>query len=176
MAGKRTPCLRSEMRTVHLYFGAQDADLLLLQSKRFLPEAIRIAVRRYLTNDTSYEIPLLPYAPQPAKAKHISVYFYVGKDDDIIEFIDGIPDGNVNQVMKVLLRHAFAQPDLRQWMDPSKELAKRSRRTSEEVQAAKMVEEKPKAKPKAEPNPAFELESGDGDLEFRNKENPFDIV
>lgn len=168
MAETKTTRSRGEMRTMHLYFGAQDADLLLLQSKRFLPEAIRIAVRRYLTNDATYEIPLLPYTPQPAKAKHVSVYFYVGKDDDIIAFVNSIPDGNVNQVMKVLLRSAFVQPDLRQWMDPSKELAKRTRRTPEQIRIDKEAEEKEK-----KDVPKLEQESTDDDLDFRNEEDPF---
>ena len=172
MAEPKTPQSRGGMKTIHLYFGAQDADLLLLFAKKFLPEAFRTAVRRYLTNDPNYSIPLLPYAPQPAKAKHISVYLYPGKDDDIIEFISTIPDGNLNQVIKVLLRGAYAQPDLRQWLDPSKELAKRTRRTSKEVQAAKEAE---RTKKDAIPKQAPVRETSD-DLITRNYEDAFDGI
>lgn len=104
---------------VRLKFGVKDEDLKLLANDEDIKALVKTAIDHYL-GDKNATISLTPKHPQ----KHNWTTFSIRYEEDpqIYQFIRKIPEGNRTAVIKLLLRHAMEQCDIRHLLrqQPSK--------------------------------------------------------
>lgn len=93
-----------------LRLGAKDGDLLLLAEEYGIAELIFFSVRKYLGKHTGcFQLP----PPKNVEERIYSVRLKESKDADVYRFLSSIPPGNRSQVIKLLIRHATEECDIR---------------------------------------------------------------
>ena len=127
------------MRTYSMYLSPKDCDLLLLYQLKRFPSALRIALKRYLTEDPSLHIELPEQLiPMTYQQKNIKLYLYPERgEQEFVEFLDSIPKNNFNIVVKLLIRNAYELPDIRQLMTEGKVFVQRPQNDQTEKKTEK---------------------------------------
>lgn len=119
--------------------GNKDRDIILLTHCYQASDLLRRAISFYL-GDRQSAIPLSPLETVPNSA---TVYFVLERDADAgyREFLESVPPGNRATVVKLLIRHAMEQCDIRPYMD--------SERNAQDASPGLHAKKKPRREAKA---------------------------
>lgn len=102
--------MRGKSLSCTLRLGAKDGDLLLLAKHYGIAELVFFAVQKHLGKHTgSLKLP----PPENVEERIYAVRVSESKDADAYRFLSSVPSGNRSQVIKMLIRRATEECDIR---------------------------------------------------------------